>query len=112
MAIVGKEIDDDGEIALICRYANRSRFEIDERQKDRFDWLAIRHEEAIAEMLDDYQALIVRWEDEDADATVYLIPRGMPLDDLIKPEPLHTFHPTRMGFFRSERMRFLPEEGD
>ena len=71
IAIVGGEIDDDGEINLLIR---KTRRPIDQQQMDRFHWFCILQEAGLADLLGTYGSLIVRWEPADDYATVHLIP--------------------------------------
>jgi hypothetical protein len=49
---------------------------------ERFKWFAILHKGKLAEPLDHYNRLVVRWDDEDDTAQVYLIRPGGDLSSL------------------------------
>ena len=72
--IFGKKVDDGGVVGLF--YREHPDHKLDEQQLDRFEYFCVLHQTRLAELLDDYPRLIVRWEDDDEEATVYLIPAG------------------------------------
>ena len=72
--IFGKKVDDGGVVGLFSR--EHPDHKLDEQQLDRFEYFCVLHQTRLAELLDDYPRLIVRWEDDDEEATVYLIPAG------------------------------------
>src|SRR6516164_413897 len=72
--IFGKKMDDGGVVGLFSR--EHPDHKLDEQQLDRFEYFCVLHQTRLAELLDDYPRLIVRWEDDDEEATVYLIQAG------------------------------------
>ena len=79
IAIIGREFDEeDGDDVFLCR---KSR-QISHKDLERFALFAMMHEVELTELLDDHGALIVHFEDCEDWATVYLVPRGVDVDDL------------------------------
>ena len=72
--IFGKKVDDGGVAGLF--YREHPDHKLDKQQLDRFEYFCVLHQTRLAELLDDYPRLIVRWEDDDEETTVYLIPAG------------------------------------
>jgi hypothetical protein len=62
--------DEEGEIL----YKTTKSRPIETRQFNRFSWLAMMYEDALADALEGGTQLVVCWNNDDVEATIYVIP--------------------------------------